>query len=111
MRFSRLPGREFRQGGYRTAATPFFSVKAKKNGMGKWRAGVVAGTAVHKSAAKRNFWKRQTMGILRALPERPAPRGAGSPAETHDVLVILFSKVNGLTKRQFQEKLTHELFF
>lgn len=102
MRTIRLPSRAFRAEGYRrTANGPYFSLKQKQNHEGRWRVGVVVGAAVHKSAAKRNFWKRQARETLRALiPQAGAPR---------DLLLILFPKVNLLTKKQFREKLKHGL--
>ena len=60
----------------------------------KNRVGVVVNTSVHKSAAKRNFWKRQAKAAL-------LPRADNS----HDFLVVLFSKVNTLTKKKFRNAL------
>ncbi len=53
--------------------------------------GIVVGKNVHKSAAKRNFWKRQAKAALL--------RGSLPP---EDFLMILMPKVNTLTRRQFQ---------
>jgi ribonuclease P protein component len=104
MRFSRLPGREFRQGQYRRAVdTPYFSIRIKRSNTGKQRAGVVVGVAVNKSATRRNFWKRQVMETLRSLP---AARHDLHESELHDLLVILSPKINALTKKQFREKLS-----
>jgi len=61
----------------------------------KSRIGVVVSMAVHKSAAKRNFWKRQAKAILR---QNEDARGL-------DLLLIFSPKVNELTKKQFREKL------
>lgn len=74
-------------------ATPYFSLKAKPSAT-KTRIGVVVNTAVHKTAVKRNFWKRQTKAALLAL--------TGAP---RDFLVILSPKVNTLTKENFKKAL------
>jgi ribonuclease P protein component len=91
----RLPGREFRAGRYQTITTPYFSIKAKF-GVTTPRIGVVANAAVHKSAAKRNFWKRQAKAVLLAFIPKIASR---------DFLIILFPKVNTLTKKKFKKEL------
>ncbi len=102
MRLSRLPSREFHSGRYhRAATTAYFTVKMKKNDAGKWRAGIVAGAAVHKSAAKRNFWKRQTKETLQSfLSAMEITDGGG-----RDILIILSPNINALTKKQFRGKL------
>lgn len=93
-RSKRLPREEFQARGYRTARTPYFLLKMKPNGGKGMRAGIVAGKSVHKTAARRNFWKRQARaGLVRTV------RG------DRDVLLVLNTKVNGLTRRQFQESL------
>ncbi len=72
--------------------TPYFSLKARINREGKNRIGVIASASVHKSAAKRNFWKRQAKTILTSL----------NSAEK-DLLVVFSPKVNSLTKKQFKK--------
>ncbi len=71
------------------------------NTIGRVRIGVVAGKSVHKSAAKRNFWKRQAKAALLSLANREHGGGKGM-----DILMILSAGVNGLTKKRFQEELT-----
>lgn len=95
----RLPTEEFRAGSYCTIRTPYFLLKIKKNTMGNVRIGVVVSVAVSKSAAKRNFWKRQVKTILLATAKK----------EARDILVIISPKVSDLTKKQFREKLTSAL--
>lgn len=93
----RLPGREFHTGGYKTTRTPHFTLKFKNNQVKNNRIGVVVGVAVHKSAVKRNFWKRQVLETLTRL---------GSKEEKpRDFIIIILPQVNKLTKRQFREKL------
>lgn len=58
-RVFRLPSSEFLARGYRTVRTPYFSLKAKPNGLPKNRIGVIISVAAVKKATKRNFWKRQ----------------------------------------------------
>ncbi|MGC9598904.1 MAG: ribonuclease P protein component [Minisyncoccia bacterium] len=95
---SRLPSRDFRAGRWGTASTPYFVLKTKPNIQEKIRIGVIANASVHKNAAKRNFWKRQTKATLLAAG------GAGT-----DFLVILTPKINTLTKQQFKELLRRAL--
>jgi ribonuclease P protein component len=93
-RIYRLPGEEFRAKGYRTISTPFFLLKVKKNSLTRFRVGVVVGKSVNKSAAKRNFWKRQ---VKEGFSANPLPG--------HDMLMMLSPNAGGLTKKQFQEAL------
>ena len=65
---SRLPYKEFREHGYREATTPFFSVKARKNVLGENRLGVVVRVSSVKSAARRNFLKRQVKTVFLSIP-------------------------------------------
>lgn len=90
----RLPSDQFRTKGYKTSATPFFLLKAKKNGRRDARIGVVVGVAVHRSAARRNFWKRQARETL----SRMAPGG-------NDILIVVSPGAKRLTKKQFREEL------
>ena len=94
-RSARLPGREFRAGRYQTVTTPYFSLKTKQ-GSEKIRIGVVANAAVHKTAVKRNFWKRQAKATLLDFASGTSHR---------DFLVVLFPKVNTLTKKNFKKEL------
>jgi len=91
---TRLPGQEFRSRGYRTATTRYFSLKMKPNQEGKTRIGVIANLAVHKNAAKRNFWKRQARATLAGL------KNHGS-----DLLLILSPAANTATKKSFKTAL------
>lgn len=74
--------------------TPFFALKVKDNAGGGAKIGVVANLSFHKSAAKRNFWKRQAKAALLSFKK-----------ENKNFLTILFPKTNTLTKKQFREKL------
>ena len=91
---ARLPTDQFRAKGYKTTPTPFFLLKTKGNSGNSARIGVVVGTSVHKTAVKRNFWKRQAIGGL-----------AAQAAAGNDILMIVLPGANRLTKKQFQEEL------
>jgi ribonuclease P protein component len=97
-KIARLPSDQFRARGYKTTPTPFFLLKTKKNNGDGARIGVVVGTSVHKTAVKRNFWKRQALRGL--VPQADA----GS-----DILIIVLPGVNRLTKKQFQEEFARAL--
>ena len=88
----RLPSDQFRARGYKTLSTPFFLLKIKKNSYKTTRVGIVVGVSVSKTAAKRNFWKRQARAelTLRAV--------SGS-----DILMMVSPNVRRLTKKQFRE--------
>jgi ribonuclease P protein component len=81
-RVSRLPYEEFRSRDYREIVTPYFSVKVRRNSLGKNRFGIVIGIAAVKSAARRNFWRRQAKSVFLEM----SPKGI-------DVLIILRSHV------------------
>lgn len=87
----RLPPDQFRARGYKAIPTPFFLLKIKKNQGAAVRAGIVAGVAVHKSAVKRNFWRRQARAEI-------ALRAKGG----YDILMVLSPAVNRITKKQFR---------
>ena len=93
-RISRLPYSEFRSRGYLTVATPFFALKIKKRtgGMNENRIGVIISTAVLKSAARRNFWKRQARVNFKLIPD------AGN-----DFLVIFSKNIKNRTTKEFKE--------
>ena len=94
----RLPSEQFRAKGYRTISSPFFLFKTKKNSENKARIGIVVGVSVHKSAVKRNFWKRQVFTILVSRIT------AGS-----DILIIVLPAANKITKKKFREELASAL--
>jgi len=94
----RLPSDQFRARGYKTTPTPFFLLKIKPNFGEKVRIGIVVGKSVHKTAVKRNFWKRQALAVL-----------AAHAVTGSDILMIVSPGVNRLTKRQFQEELLKTL--
>lgn len=99
MRLHRLPSQEFRSSGYRrAAAAPYFSLRTKDNAVGELRVGIVVGAAVHKSAAKRNFWRRQARETVRDALRAREVRG-------RDLLIVLFPKVKAVAKKEFREKL------
>jgi ribonuclease P protein component len=91
---SRLPKDQFRARGYKTTATPFFLLKTKNNNAGRARIGVVVGKSVHKTAVKRNFWKRQAHAGLSSLIH-----------DERDILIMLSPNVARLTKKGFQDEL------
>jgi ribonuclease P protein component len=95
---SRLPREEFKAGGYKTIQTPFFSLKTKRNELGHIRIGVIIGKAVHKEAAKRNFWKRQARSTLLELAKG-----------NNDLLMIFLPGKKSVTKKQFKEELSRAL--
>ena len=69
-------------------------LKYKESKNTKTRIGVVVGKAVHKSATRRNFWKRQAKTKLSSLaPDRC------------DLIIILSPAVNTLTRRSFQKEI------
>jgi ribonuclease P protein component len=92
---NRLSKKEFLSRSFRTTRTPYFSLKAKKNTVQKRRVGVIVGKAVHKSAVKRNFWRRQAKVVFADLI-----------APGNDFLIIFFPKINELTKQEFRAALT-----
>ncbi len=95
LKISRLPQGEFLKKEFSAIKTPYFSLKAKKNNAGERRIGVIVGKAVHKSAVKRNFLKRQAKTELSKLIN------PGS-----DLLMIFSPGTNKLTKRQLKEEIT-----
>ncbi len=90
----RLPARNFRLRPDQSVANPFFSLKVRGNELGRNRIGIIVGTAVHKSAVKRNFFRRLAGEALRT-----------SKKNYGDLLMIIAPKANALTKKQFREKL------
>jgi ribonuclease P protein component len=95
---SRLPSDQFKARGYKTTNTPFFLLKIKENSAGKLRLGMVVGKSVDKTAAKRNFWKRQVKAGLSPFAKRE-----------NDILIILSPNISRLTKKAFQEALAKTL--
>jgi len=55
------------------------------------RIGVVIPASVEKSAAKRNFWKRQAKAALALM----------APKEGKDILLMFFPAVRSLTRKRF----------
>jgi ribonuclease P protein component len=93
----RLPSSEFLARGYRTIATPYFSLKAKQNGLSQNRIGVIISVAAAKSAARRNFWKRQVRARM--------ANGEWRMANGFDFLIIFSKKGDLLTKAEFEKEL------
>jgi ribonuclease P protein component len=91
-KISRLPREEYRARGYRTAATPLFLLKIKKNVTEKARIGVVIGKSVHKTAVKRNFWKRQAKSALTAFAK-----------DGFDFLLIFSPAAASATRKEFRD--------
>jgi ribonuclease P protein component len=89
-----LPSDQFRARGYKTTATPAFLLKTKKNSSEFARIGCVVGKSVHKTAVKRNFWKRQAFAGITAHAK-----------EGSDILIIVSPNTDRLTKKQFQKEL------
>jgi ribonuclease P protein component len=94
----RIPQNGFRERGYKTLITPYFSLKAKNNFLTEGRIGVVVGKSVNKSAARRNFWERQAKARLLLT----APKGK-------DIILTFSPKINTLTKAQFAKELRGSL--
>jgi ribonuclease P protein component len=93
-RTARLPRAEFSSQAYGTIRTPYFLIKAKENKKETGRIGVVVGKAVHKTAIRRNFLKRQTKATLLKL-SRPGK----------DIVIILSPRANELSKTEFKKEL------
>ncbi|HVM77315.1 MAG TPA: ribonuclease P protein component [Candidatus Paceibacterota bacterium] len=74
--------------------TPLFSLKIKKNDAKGLRVGVVVGKSVEKTAAKRNFWKRQAKSVL-----HDAIRG------NQDIILIVQPGVRTATRKEFRDAL------
>jgi ribonuclease P protein component len=98
---SRLPSSEFLSRGYRTQKTPYFSLKAKPNGLLKNRIGVIINVAAVKSAARRNFWKRQVKSSIFNFQFSIFKK----TGRHFDFLVIFFKKGDSLTKAEFKKEL------
>jgi ribonuclease P protein component len=98
VKITRLPSDQFRARGYKTTPTPFFLLKTKKNTVGRARIGIVVGVSVHKTAVKRNFWKRQARATL-----------AAHAIIGHDILMIVSPNANRLTKKQFKDEVLKTL--
>ncbi len=91
---SRLPHDEFRARGYKNIATPYFSVKIKKNSLKINRIGIVIGAAAIKSAVRRNFLRRQVGVVLSEIPQKGI-----------DFLVIMRPHQGRPAKKSIQESL------
>ena len=98
---SRLPRSEFRSRGYRAFATPFFSIKVKRNTKLVNRLGVIVGKSVDKRAVRRNALRRQAKPIV-----AKATNIAGSG---FDLILTIFPKANTLNKKGFSDELQHIL--
>ena len=70
----------------------------KSNGGDIARIGIVVGKNVHKTAVKRNFFKRHAREALR----KTVSRG-------NDAIIILFPRVNELTKDQFYKQISQAI--
>jgi ribonuclease P protein component len=86
---TRLPRGAFRERGYRTLVTRYFSLKVKNNILGTNRIAVVVGKSVDKRATQRNFWDRQMKTMLRTVPE-----------SGKDIIATIFPKIATLTKTE-----------
>lgn len=69
-------------------------MRTEKNKSETTRIGVVVSTAVHKTAVKRNFWKRQARTALSEL--------AKNFSEPQDLLLVLFPSVTKLAGKDFR---------
>ena len=92
---TRMARKEFRSGSYQTVKTPYFSLKIKKSSGEEPKIGIIAGKAVHKSAVKRNFWKRQARQAL-----------VKGKISGKDMIMIFSARVEELSKKEFQEELS-----
>ncbi len=75
----------------RSARTPYFLLRARRRGFAKARIGVVVAKAVHKSAVKRNFLRRQARAVLETLA-----------AEGFELLLTVSPGARSLTKEAFR---------
>jgi ribonuclease P protein component len=95
---SRIPRTEFGLQGYRSARSPFFSLKVRKNNSGEAgmrnRVAVVVGKSVDKRAVRRNSLKRQVKSQLLKLP-----------ANGIDLVITIYPKANELTKQHFMAEM------
>jgi ribonuclease P protein component len=91
---SRMPRQSFESGGYRTARTPYFSLKMKLTGLGTNRIGVIVAKSVDKRAVRRNLLKRRAkVELLRV------------PASGKDFILMLYPKANQLTNMEFTKEI------
>jgi ribonuclease P protein component len=72
--------------------TPFFVLKTKKGVTEKNRIGIIISATTIKSAARRNFWKRQTKANFKLLPD------AGK-----DFLIIFSEDKKNYTTKEFKK--------
>lgn len=93
-KLGRLPRKEFRARGYHAVQSNLFLLKIKKNNIGKVRVGVVVGVGVSKSAARRNFLKRQARSGLALAIEKGT-----------DALIVISPAATKTTKKQLREEL------
>lgn len=91
----RLPYKEFRVRGYQEMATPYFSVKIRPNSLKKNRFGIIVGTSSVKSAARRNFLRRQAKSVFFTVPQKG-----------FDLLVVLRPHATLPQKRVFRKALS-----
>lgn len=90
----RLPKEDFSSRTFRIVRTPYFFIGAKKNGTDRMRVGIVVSKAVHKSAVRRNFLRRQAKDIL-----------AGAAFPGMDFLVVMSPVAKDLTKKNLRATL------
>ena len=95
---ARLPRKEFVFRGREAARTDCFSLKTRKSIAGSSRIGIVVGKSVAKSAARRNFLKRQ----LRALIAKGARPGV-------DYMIVALPGIARETKREIREQVASAL--
>jgi len=99
---TRLPYREFRALGRPKVETPYFSVRAKKNLLGEDRFGVVISTHSLKSAARRNFWRRQAKSVFLSVSQKKQP----TKEQKFDILVVFRSHNAPMKKNVFRNALS-----
>jgi ribonuclease P protein component len=75
----------------RSARTPYFLLRTRKSEARRKHIAVVVAKAVHKSAVKRNFLKRQAKAALHGVSENGA-----------DLLLTVSPSARTLTKKAFR---------
>jgi ribonuclease P protein component len=95
---ARLPREAFSVAGYRRIASPFFSLKFKKNMADSNRIAVIIGKSVDKRATRRNFLERRVKAGLLELPNFH-----------NDLIITVFPKANTLTAANFRSEIKNLL--
>ena len=93
-RSTRLSHKDFSLRGYQSLKTPYFLIKAKRNGRLAPRIGAIISSAAVKNAVQRNFLKRQAKHLL-------LKRAVGGV----DILIVFARPIVTLSKKEFTKEL------